>query len=539
MGNPDQARYGIDRLTATGKRIFGWGWVAHEVATPRDVHLRIEGHGWQRRLKADIGLARDDVAQALPSLRNGASSGFILTGYVPDTGAQRYVLEAEFDDGSVIELDASAAVQVPEESPRRWRQLGYLARAVWRRISRGDFAGIVRRARAQRFAAASLDDRAVDALIPVLRGYPKAWLVFDHNMGGGANQYRRNLIAERLAAGEAVVFCTYNLPMLEYRVHVLEPHKPEAVFRVSSFLALEAMIEALDVIELFVNSPVSFDDPTMLAEWLVRVRARHPGSRLVVTTHDYFAVCPSFVLLDAQGRHCGIPAEADCARCLKAHEASYVSLSPPTEIAAWRASWGRCLAAADEVRCFSRASLDLLMKAYPALGPERVTLLPHKVDFVPARIPRLDASAPLVIGVVGEISPQKGAHIVTGIAEILEREDRDARIVVLGPLDAVCRSSRLRATGPYRRGELVDLVEQHGINVFLFPSIWPETFSYVVAELMAMKVPIVAFDLGAPAERLAQYPLGRLCREVSAAAALEALTAFHAELARTALPQVA
>ena len=64
-------------------------------------------------------------------------------------------------------------------------------------------------------------------------------------------------------------------------------------------------------------------------------------------------------------------------------------------------------------------------------------------------------------------------------------------------------------TGPYEREHLVDLIESHGINMILFPSICPETFSYVIEETMLLRMPIVAFDLGAPGERLRDYDLGR------------------------------
>ena len=103
--------------------------------------------------------------------------------------------------------------------------------------------------------------------------------------------------------------------------------------------------------------------------------------------------------------------------------------------------------------------------------------------------------------------------------------------VVLGTLDIPFSSSRLTVTGEYKREELPDLIEAHGINMFLFPSIWPETFSYVVAEMTALRLPIVAFDLGAPAERLRSYPLARLCSEVGVDSALETTLAFHRELA--------
>ena len=72
---------------------------------------------------------------------------------------------------------------------------------------------------------------------------------------------------------------------------------------------------------------------------------------------------------------------------------------------------------------------------------------------------------------------------------------------------------------------------QTGINMFFFPSVWPETFSYVVAEMIALGLPIVAFDLGAPAERLRSYELSRLCAETSGAAALATLAGFHRDLA--------
>jgi glycosyltransferase involved in cell wall biosynthesis len=196
----------------------------------------------------------------------------------------------------------------------------------------------------------------------------------------------------------------------------------------------------------------------------------------------------------------------------------------------WRALWGRCLAAADEVRCFSEATRKLLLKAYPSLDASRLTVVPHDVDYVPARLPRVNRNAPLVIGVVGEISPQKGALVVKEMVEHLERDHPGVRMVVLGSLNAAVKSERLTVTGPYRRDDLVDLVESHGINMFFFPSIWPETFSYVVAEMVALGLPIVAFDLGAPAERLRGYPRARLC-EPDATAALAALVDFHRGLA--------
>jgi glycosyltransferase involved in cell wall biosynthesis len=350
-------------------------------------------------------------------------------------------------------------------------------------------------------------------------------------MGGGANHYRRTQIAERVAAGGSVLACTYNLPTLDYRLTLHAAATEERTFRLSTFLALETLFDHIPIAELFVNSPVSFDEPLMFAEWIARLRRAHTATRLVVAAHDYFSVCPSFVLLDADGRYCGIPDLATCERCLSRHRASYVTLSPPTTIPQWRASWGRCLAAADEVRCFSASTRALLLRGHPRLDPARLTVVPHTLDYRPERRPVLRHAEPLTIGVVGNISPQKGALIVRDILARLEREHPDARVVVIGTLDLAVESPRLHVTGPYQRDDLVRLIEAHGINMILFPSVCPETFSYVIEEMMLLSMPIVAFDLGAPAERLRSYAPGRLCATIDAAAALDAMIALHDELA--------
>ncbi len=475
-------QHGVDRIVVSGKRVFGWGWAAHPSRAVKAIHLHLEGEGWERSIPTGFGLAREDVERAFPELVNCAVSGFVVAGHIPDAPARRSWLEVEFEQGPHARIEVTNLIDNRYSRRTRYRQIGWIAQSVWRRLKRGDLLGIVRRASAQAYAVASMGDVSViDEIMQILAHSRRIFVMFDHNMGGGANQYRRAVIAERVAA--------------------------------------------------FVNSPVSFDEPLLLAEWLARMRSEHPEVRLTVTAHDYFAVCPSFVLLNADGRYCGIPDISECAACLKRHPASNVALTPPTEIGPWRALWGRCLHTADEVRFFSESTRELFLRAYPTLPRERLTVVPHRSNYAPQRLPRANPAAPLVIGVLGEISMHKGASILKEMVRMIEASGADVRIVVLGTLHAALKSDRLTVTGAYDRAHLVELIEEHRINMFLFPSIWPETFSYVVAELIALEVPVVAFDLGAPGERLRDYPKARMCAEASAPAALAALVAFHRELA--------
>ena len=525
-------RYGIDRLEMRGRRLFGWGWIAHPAREISTIALRVSGDDWERLLPASSGRTRDDVEREFPHLVNAKFSGFVVTGYAERPTVRTLLLEIGYTGGGSDVVDVGNALQRVESRVRKWQELRWLAGAAWRRLKHGDVRGLISRVKSQNYAAPSLDDIGiVGTLVPRLRADRPVTLVFDHNMGGGANHYRRNVIEEHVTAGATTLSCTYNLPTLDYRLTLHTGNSPEETFRISSFLVLEPLLERVNVREIFVNSPVSFDDPLLFADWLARMRAEHPEIRLTVTAHDYFSVCPSFVLLNAEGRYCGIPDISECNRCLPRHRASYVALSPPTAITPWRASWGRCLAAADEVRCFSASTRGLILRGHPGLDPARVSVVPHRIDFRPSRLPRLRHSDPLVIGVIGHISEQKGARIVEGVLSGIEREHPDARVVVIGTLDLASMSNRLEVTGPYQRERLTELIESHRINMILFPSICPETFSYVIEEMILLRLPIVAFDLGAPGERLRDYDLGRLCSRVDAAAALSAMLDFHDELA--------
>ena len=523
--------YSVDRLIARGKRVFGWGWAAHSAQAIEAITLSVKGNGWEAQLPVNYGLARDDVKEAYPELVNGGSSGFVVTGYLPRVPALDFRMELKLGDGSTTSVSVTRAMETHSARHRRLRELRWLVQAVLRRVKNGDFRGILRRAQSQNYIAPSLDSLKIVAnLLPLLKAGRAVSLVFDHNMGGGANLYRRTVVDERVASGRIVLLCTYNLPTLDYRLHCFAPGAKEQIFRISSFVVLESLLDEASVDELFLNSPVSFDEPLMFAEWLATMRTLHPKTRLTVAAHDYFSVCPSFVLLNAEGRYCGIPKISECATCLKNHRASYIALSPRTEIGAWRAVWGRCLAAADEVRCFSESTRRLLLRAYPSLERGRISLVPHRVDYKPDRLPKADHSAPLSIGILGHISVQKGALVVKEMVREIERQREDIRVVVIGTLDAAPDSERLVVTGSYQREELASLIEAHRINMLFFPSICPETFSYVIEEMMRLDLPIVAFDLGAPAERLRNYSASRLCKDVSAQAALTALVEYHAQL---------
>src|SRR5215212_137056 len=148
----------IDRLVVNGSRVFGWGWVAHPAKSVSSVQLRVAVEGGDVRLPADYGLSRDDVESAFPQLVGAGTSGFIVTGFAKSAANEKMSLEVEFADGSRSSVDVTARAERLYEKTRKRRMVSWIAKSVWRRLKRGDLAGIVRRARQQGLAAPPIDD---------------------------------------------------------------------------------------------------------------------------------------------------------------------------------------------------------------------------------------------------------------------------------------------------------------------------------------------------------------------------------------------
>lgn len=127
----------------------------------------------------------------------------------------------------------------------------------------------------------------------------------------------------------------------------------------------------------------------------------------------------------------------------------------------------------------------------------------------PERTPQLSADEALRVAVLGALNVSKGLRVVQALADAIQQAAVPLELSVLGPT-----SERLPAgvtvTGAYRPNELDRIIGDAAPHILLFPAIWPETWSFVLTEGLRRGLPIVAFDLGAPAARLRAMGRGRL-----------------------------
>lgn len=134
-------------------------------------------------------------------------------------------------------------------------------------------------------------------------------------------------------------------------------------------------------------------------------------------------------------------------------------------------------------------------------------------------MPCLAKDAPLVIGFLGPFVEQKGAPFIRDMGKLLEEKDPSALIRVFGAnYEGVYEQGNLRFEGTYQREDIPTMLTEKGVKIVVLPSPSPETFSYIAQECMTLNVPLVCFDIGAPAERIRKYgyKYGALAPEFSA-----------------------
>jgi glycosyltransferase involved in cell wall biosynthesis len=520
----------LDHLVVSATGLFGFGWAVPQTtritAAWLDLHFAADP---SRRVAASINRPREDVAAAFPDNPAATHAGFmLLAGWPrdPPTAATLH-FETAAGDQETVALDLP-----PPETPRTEAGIGwrYLARRAWAHLRLGrlrsglaKYRDLRQRIRAGVRTVAEADLTAAVGDRPVI-------LIVDHAMGGGANAYRDRVLAELAAAGTAVLLLTFTVSALRASLELYAPGRPPQAVRCESLVAVRKVLDRTQLSRLIYNCGVSFPRGLELCD-LIRDLANRPHASLDVVIHDYYTVCPSAFLLDAAGRFCGVPEAPRCRECLPAQTDGFVSLAGCDSIDAWRDAWGGLLRQAAGIRCFSESSRRLLIRAYPDLLSQ-IAVVPHAVPPLPrlAR-PARRPGDPLVIGVIGSISHHKGAAVVANLAEAIVTTAVPARIVVIGQVEAACPPEVVHQTGGYARADLPRLVTAHGVDLVLLPSICPETFSFVAHETLAMGLPLVTLDLGAPADLARAHPLGHVADSTAGTDLLANLLAFADSLA--------
>jgi len=537
-----QVFWNVDSIVIKDNVIFGFGWVFHTKHEIVATRLRLSFAGadecYTQDIVAEAGKPRFDVKNAFKNEAHALNSGYFIYGaYTPGAKISSIDLVCSLEDDSILELGVPYSSIIQFSSANKsvirllmLRQLYILFKRGVLLIRAGKFSSLFNKGRRYLTSRSKNILYKPEDLAALLSGAERKnlSLIVDHDLGGGANQHRELMIDSIIRDGRSVIIISYHVATLSY-VLILRNSRVSLRFSVPDKDFILKAVKNLSVTEAIYNTAVSFSKPEQIPQLLIEIK-QVTSARLRVFVHDFFLACPSHFLIDYEGKHCKVPNISICSICLPKNQQGFATLFLERDILKWRMIWGTMLSIADEIVAFSHNSSSILMKAYPQLDKARISVLLHEHTHVSGQLPKITNMDRLVIGVVGQIGFHKGSLFIQSLAREIRRRSSNVKIVVIGTIETMCDPLVVTQTGSYRHSELNVLIEKSGANIFLFPSIWPETFSYVVQELMTMCLPVACFNLGAPPERLATYPKGRILTSTDPAEVLDQLVSFHRKI---------
>jgi glycosyltransferase involved in cell wall biosynthesis len=244
---------------------------------------------------------------------------------------------------------------------------------------------------------------------------------------------------------------------------------------------------------------------------LIDVTARH-GIPLLMTLHDYWLLCGNAQLVRPNGSVCPGPLLwLNCAHCAAARvERPHLLFGAPliASLFAYRSLMVR--------RAMSRVPLFITPTLFTkrvferhGLPQAKIRHLAPGIDIEVPRTKRVDERDRVVQFVyVGGLSWQKGVHVLVEAFNGIDRAE--ARLCVYGDessfpeysasLHEQATNPAIQFMGRVPHQELGQVLAD--ADVVVVPSVWYETYCLIIQEAFAAKVPVIASNLGALAERV-------------------------------------
>ena len=355
----------------------------------------------------------------------------------------------------------------------------------------------------------------------------KKIVYFSHRAGGGATIYKDQKIKEYTDLGYMVLTVIYDPAARIFLLYI--DTKQYSYYFDNVDLRLLLKLNLANVETIFVNSLNKYPKETdyfFSVIDLITDFKKSAKAKLVFLGHDYDFVCPRITCLNADNEFCELSqSHFDCSIC--------ASQRTVLNITQYRNMYARLLRECDEYRFFSDDTIQNFLKVY-SLDKTRIKLVPHNLSqgWISSAHWTYDPKtlfAKFTILVLGNIEKHKGSGFVKNLADVLNRTHPDIRVVILGAYQEKNITPNITVTGAYDTERLPELIRMFEPNCAFFPSVWPETFSFTVHELMQFGLPIISFDIGAQAEALRSYKRGIIVPEMSVECLHDAVSRLYDE----------
>lgn len=238
-------------------------------------------------------------------------------------------------------------------------------------------------------------------------------------------------------------------------------------------------------------------------EALDEIRENSPV--ILFSMHDFYAICPSYNLLDDTYTFCSghcTDGEGDCLEhnvWLEAKDLKH------KYVATWRERFTPFLNECDAIVSFTHFAARLLQDHFSRIEKSRIQIIPHGQDtlgFESSLEPL--SSEPIRVVLIGALDPAKGTILIEKVMKLNREQAGPFQFHFVGGLHPGFDPTPYGGIvhGPYIRSELPEILKRIAPSLAMFASICPETYSFTLGECWAAHIPVLVSNLGALEERV-------------------------------------
>ena len=338
-------------------------------------------------------------------------------------------------------------------------------------------------------------------------------LVFEHGVGGGSGEYINKTLIPKL--NNEFEYIAVVMPNRSKKTIGFELVLTCNDIKTKIYIPKPSDILAFNPNKIIINN-IAYYKRNLLDNVFQLIESY--SGELEVFFHDFYALCPSVVLME-KNLYCDLK---NCDNC---------SVIKKEKLERWRCDWQKLFDKAKRVTFFSNSSKKIADRVFKF--SDNYIIQPHRplVSFKTSDKYQYSGSKPLTVAFIGAVNMIKGADIILKMAE----NNPDVDFILIGYVvneyqARVAKCKNIKVTGAYKQIELPSLLKENNVKIAVVASVVPETFCYVLQELMMLEYPVVSFDIGAQGERISQYKYGELVREITADSMFVGINRLHQKL---------
>jgi len=342
----------------------------------------------------------------------------------------------------------------------------------------------------------------------VKRQFDKSILLVMPNIAGGTKKYTLDLF-KRLADNKQSCFLlSYDNDGNIKLKHNILTDLSQVYYKQSNIAELIKQLKKADIWHIHYQHTLNIPDKLLEL-------SKHLNCKYDVTLHDYYTICPRVNLVDDTNSYCGEPKAQVCNNCIKLNGPAEIFdgnfFDKYNSVKEFKSNKHSFLKAARKLYAPSNDAAKRIAKHYKL----NIQVMPHEFTAKVNNIANSKPGKTIRIGIIGAVNESKGAHILCNMAKHAYKNNLPLEFVIIGYTnmdDKFAKYSNVTITGKYTNNELSNIIKSQKLDLFFLPSIWPEIYCYTLSEGYTHGLYPVAFDIGAPAERIKQAKYGQLIK---------------------------